>query len=72
MVTTGGTDLPEDIMRLGGVVHIMVATPGRMLDLIEKCIAPVNMCRIVVLDEADKLLSQDFRVTNNFKLVLIG
>lgn len=36
MVTTGGTDLRDDIMRLNGVVHLIVATPGRILDLLEK------------------------------------
>lgn len=36
MVTTGGTDLRDDIMRLNGVVHLIVATPGRILDLMNK------------------------------------
>lgn len=36
MVTTGGTDLRDDIMRLNGSVHIIVATPGRILDLMDK------------------------------------
>lgn len=67
-MTTGGTDLREDIMRLGGVVQIVVATPGRVLDLIEKGIAPMARCRMLVLDEADKLLSQDFRVRSLIQL----
>lgn len=61
MVTTGGTDLRDDIMRLNGTVHLIVATPGRILDLVEKGIAEVKKCRMVILDEADKLLSQDFQ-----------
>ena len=36
MVTTGGTGLREDIMRLYNTVHILVATPGRVLDLANK------------------------------------
>lgn len=36
MVTTGGTELRNDIMRLNGTVHIIVATPGRILDLMDK------------------------------------
>ncbi len=36
MVTTGGTSLRDDIMRLHAVVHVMVATPGRILDLAMK------------------------------------
>ncbi|CEF64374.1 Probable ATP-dependent RNA helicase DDX6 [Strongyloides ratti] len=61
MVTTGGTVLSDDIMRLNGTVHLVVATPGRVLDLIEKKIAKVDKCNTIVLDEADKLLSQDFQ-----------
>lgn len=36
MVTTGGTELRNDILRLNGTVHIIVATPGRILDLMDK------------------------------------
>ena len=64
MVTTGGTDLRDDIMRLNGTVHLVIATPGRILDLMEKEVAVVDECNILVLDEADKLLSQDFSVSS--------
>ncbi|CAF3839323.1 unnamed protein product [Rotaria magnacalcarata] len=60
MVTTGGTSLREDISRLQEVVHIIIATPGRLLDLVNKNLAKIDACRVIVLDEADKLLSQDF------------
>lgn len=33
MVTTGGTSLKDDIMRLYQPVHLLVETPGRILDL---------------------------------------
>ena len=36
MVTTGGTNLKDDIMRIYDNVHVVIATPGRILDLIEK------------------------------------
>jgi len=61
MVTTGGTNLKDDIMRIYEKVHLVVATPGRILDLMEKKIADVQHCKILCLDEADKLLSQDFK-----------
>ena len=38
-----------------------MATPGRILDLMEKKVANVDRCKILCLDEADKLLSQDFK-----------
>jgi ATP-dependent RNA helicase DDX6/DHH1 len=61
MVTTGGTNLKDDIMRIYEKVHLVVATPGRILDLMEKKVANVERCKILCLDEADKLLSQDFK-----------
>ncbi len=39
MTTTGGTYLRDDIMRLRREVHIIVATPGRILDLCFKKLA---------------------------------
>jgi len=61
LATTGGTDLRDDILRLDKPVHVIVATPGRILDLISKDIAKVQACNMVILDEADKLLSDFFK-----------
>ncbi|KZT60936.1 DEAD-domain-containing protein [Calocera cornea HHB12733] len=60
MVTTGGTTLKDDIMRLSEAVHVLVGTPGRILDLASKGIADLSKCPIFVMDEADKLLSAEF------------
>ncbi|KAG0047971.1 DExD/H-box ATP-dependent RNA helicase dhh1 [Linnemannia elongata] len=60
MVTTGGTTLKDDIMRLGETVHIIVGTPGRILDLAGKGVANFSECTTFVMDEADKLLSPEF------------
>lgn len=62
MVTTGGTGLKDDIIRLGEAVHILVGTPGRILDLASKGVADLSECPIFVMDEADKLLSPEFTV----------
>ena len=56
MVSTGGTSLREDIMRLYNEVHILVATPGRVLDLVNKNVCNLKQCHKVAMDEADKLL----------------
>jgi ATP-dependent RNA helicase DDX6/DHH1 len=56
MVTTGGTSLKDDIMRLHSTVHIIVATPGRVLDLADKGVAKLNNCRIMVMDEVSRAL----------------
>ena len=62
MVTTGGTSLRDDIVRLYEPVHLIVATPGRILDLVERTVAKLNHCSVLVMDEADKLLSQEFQI----------
>ncbi|CDJ48750.1 ATP-dependent RNA helicase, putative [Eimeria brunetti] len=61
MVSTGGTSLRDDIMRLHSTVHVLVGTPGRILDLANKDVADLRQCHIVVMDEADKLLSPEFQ-----------
>ncbi|KAJ4387547.1 DExD/H-box ATP-dependent RNA helicase dhh1 [Gnomoniopsis smithogilvyi] len=63
MVTTGGTGLRDDILRLSEPVHVIVGTPGRIADLARQNIADLSECRMVVMDEADKLLSQEFTQT---------
>ncbi|KAI9477097.1 ATP-dependent RNA helicase dhh1 [Zychaea mexicana] len=60
MVTTGGTTLKDDIMRLDETVHIVVGTPGRILDLASKAVADFSEASTFVMDEADKLLSPEF------------
>ncbi|KAJ1500175.1 DExD/H-box ATP-dependent RNA helicase dhh1, partial [Coelomomyces lativittatus] len=61
MVTTGGTYLKDDIIRLQDEVHVLVGTPGRVSDLAEKRVAKLGDCTTFVMDEADKLLSLEFQ-----------
>lgn len=61
MVSTGGTKVSDDFYRLNQTVHVIVATPGRILDLANKNVANLDLCKLLVLDEVDKLLSQDFK-----------
>ncbi|KAJ1771212.1 DExD/H-box ATP-dependent RNA helicase dhh1, partial [Coemansia sp. RSA 1843] len=60
MVTTGGTTLKDDIIRLSETVHILVGTPGRVLDLAGKGVADFSQSETFIMDEADKLLSPEF------------
>ncbi|KAK6352695.1 DExD/H-box ATP-dependent RNA helicase dhh1 [Orbilia blumenaviensis] len=60
MVTTGGTGLKDDIIRLNEAVHVLVGTPGRILDLAGKGVADFSECPTFIMDEADKLLSPEF------------
>lgn len=71
MVSTGGTSLRDDIMRFYQPVHVLVATPGRVLDMAKKEVCKLQRCRMLVMDEADKLLSPEFspvieQIINNF------
>eukprot|EP01122_Echinamoeba_exundans_P008244 TRINITY_DN26_c2_g1_i1.p1 TRINITY_DN26_c2_g1~~TRINITY_DN26_c2_g1_i1.p1 ORF type:complete len:569 (+),score=170.68 TRINITY_DN26_c2_g1_i1:120-1826(+) len=61
MVSTGGTSLKDDILRLYKDVHIVVGTPGRILDLASKGVCKLDKCFYCVMDEADKLLSPEFQ-----------
>ena len=51
MVTTGGTSLKDDIMRLYNPVHLLVGTPGRILDLAKKGICVLKDCSMLIMDE---------------------
>ncbi|MBA7561994.1 ATP-dependent RNA helicase DeaD [subsurface metagenome] len=57
----GGASIDTQIKALKKGVHIIVATPGRMLDLINRNIAKIGNVRTVVLDEADEMLNMGFR-----------
>jgi len=61
MVSTGGSSLKDDILRLYNTVHIIIATPGRLLDMAQKGVANLSECIMCCLDEADKLLSPEFQ-----------
>ncbi len=47
--------------RLAARAHILVATPGRLLDLIERRDVSLARIRMLVLDEADRMLDMGFR-----------
>lgn len=55
MVTTGGTSLKDDIMRLYQPVHLLVGTPGRILDLTKKGICVLKDCAMLAMDEVNSL-----------------
>jgi len=57
----GGTAWREDAKALRAGQHLVVGTPGRVLDLIEKGVLGVASLRVFILDEADEMLSCGFK-----------
>src|ERR1700744_3663912 len=57
----GGTSIGLQIRDLRRGVQIVVATPGRLIDLIERKAINLEQIRYVVLDEADEMLNMGFQ-----------
>lgn len=57
----GGVPIDEHIQRLKRSTHVVVATPGRLLDLLERKALSLNNLKFVVLDEADEMMNMGFR-----------
>ena len=57
----GGASIDTQIRGLRMGTHVIVATPGRMLDLIRRKRADISNVQTVVLDESDEMLNMGFR-----------
>jgi len=57
----GGTAVRDDIRKLQEGVHIVVGTPGRVFDMINRGALRLEACRLFILDEADEMLSRGFK-----------
>lgn len=56
----GGSSIESQIRMLKAGVHIIVATPGRLIDLMERKVAKLETIADVVMDEADEMLNMGF------------
>ena len=57
----GGTNIEPQIRALQHGVDIIVATPGRLMDLMKRGVADLSKVQYIVLDEADEMLSMGFQ-----------
>ncbi len=57
----GGEKIERQINNLKRTTHIIVATPGRLIDLIERGEVQIKHIKTLVLDEADEMLSMGFK-----------
>lgn len=60
-ILAGGDSIDRQIAALKRPTHIVVATPGRLLDLLEREALDLSTVQHVVLDEADEMLSMGFQ-----------
>jgi ATP-dependent RNA helicase DeaD len=56
----GGEPIQKQIRALTGGIHIVVGTPGRVIDLLKRRILNLSSVKILVLDEADRMLDMGF------------
>ncbi|NDV56076.1 ATP-dependent helicase [Parabacteroides sp. 52] len=56
----GGSSIDSQIKTLKRGVHVVVATPGRLLDLMNRKTVDLGMIKNVILDEADEMLNMGF------------
>jgi ATP-dependent RNA helicase DeaD len=64
----GGSSISMQIRDIKRGVHIVVATPGRLIDLIERKAINLESIKYVVLDEADEMLNMGFQEDIEFIL----
>ena len=59
-VIFGGVNINEQIQKMRKGVDILIATPGRLLDLVSQHVIDLSLVEILVLDEADRMLDMGF------------
>ncbi|CAI6341785.1 unnamed protein product [Periconia digitata] len=59
-VLVGGHSIEEQSFQLRDGAEIVIATPGRLLDCIERRVLVLSQCCYVILDEADKMIDMGF------------
>ena len=57
----GGRNIGSQLNKLKGTIHLIIATPGRLIDHIERGTIDLNKVKTVVIDEADQMLLMGFR-----------
>lgn len=68
----GGEKIDRQIQRLQRTTHIVVATPGRLVDLIKRKAVDIRYIKTIILDEADEMLSMGFKKELEFILKTIN
>lgn len=56
----GGQDVEQQIRKLKGNIHIVIGTPGRLLDHVRRKTVDLSHLQVLVLDEADQMMDMGF------------
>jgi ATP-dependent RNA helicase DDX23/PRP28 len=64
----GGRAVEEQQFNLRNGAHIIIATPGRLKDMVDKSMVVMSQCRYVVMDEADRMIDIGFEAELTFIL----
>lgn len=64
----GGKSIEEQQQQLENGCEIIIATPGRLKDIIERHILVLGQCTYVIMDEADRMVDLGFEAVINFIL----
>lgn len=64
----GGRNMEEQSLSMRNGAEIIIATPGRLKDCIERSVVVFSQCTYVVMDEADRMISLGFEDVINFIL----
>ncbi|GAB6169905.1 DEAD/DEAH box helicase [Clostridium carnis] len=57
----GGKDIGSQLKKLNGGIHLIIATPGRLLDHLKRNTINLSKLKTIVLDEADQMLLMGFK-----------
>lgn len=60
VLLVGGTNIDRQMTKLKQMPHLVIATPGRIMDLVKRKKVPLKGVRTLVLDEADRMLDMGF------------
>ena len=66
MIVYGGTNVQHQIAKVQSGCNILVATPGRLKDLVDRGVLDFASVKFLVLDEADRMLDMGFGADIDF------
>ena len=57
----GGTSIQDEFKAFKSGIHVVVGTPGRVLDMMKRDVLKTDYFKMFIMDEADEMLSRGFK-----------